>query len=68
MIREHLLDAALLVRFLFQRIEMLQQQISYRVRWLELQGQHAMGGEDAQEHLHSLLDLLDAPEALIHPY
>lgn len=34
---------------------------------LELQWEYALRGEDAEEHLHALLDLLDPTESLIHP-
>jgi hypothetical protein len=46
---------------------MLQQQVSHRVGGLELKRQHAMRGEDAQEHLYSLFHLLRSPKTLIHP-
>jgi hypothetical protein len=46
--------AALALSLLFQFIVLLGEQVSHRVRWLELQGQHALCGEDAQQYLHSV--------------
>jgi hypothetical protein len=67
MICEHLLHTTLLLRLLLQRIEVLQQQVTHRTCWFELEWQHAMGGEDSQEHLHPLLDLFHPTETLVHP-
>src|SRR6476660_7153720 len=66
MVRQHLLHTTLLLGFLLQGVEMLRDEIAHRERWLEVQGQHAIGREDAQEHLNTLLYLLDATKAFIH--
>jgi hypothetical protein len=65
-VREDLLHAALLLRLLLELIEVLQQQVTQRLCGFELEWQHSMRGEDPQEHLHALLDLLDPAEAFIH--
>lgn len=66
-IREHLPDPALLVRLFFERFHVLQQQIPHRIGGFELQEQHAVGGEDAKQHLDPLLNVFHLTEALIHP-
>jgi hypothetical protein len=45
-IGEHLLHPAFLFGFLLERIQMLQQQITQVVHWLEVDGQHAMVAKD----------------------
>ena len=65
MICQHLLYAALLFRFLLQRLEMLQQQIAHGVCGLELERQYLCeakmpNNKDAQQQLHTLLELLGA--------
>jgi hypothetical protein len=57
-ISEYLLHTALLFCFLLQGVEALQQEVAYRICRLELKWQYAKRREDAQEHLHSLLNLL----------
>jgi hypothetical protein len=49
-----------------QRLQVLPQQVTHRIRRCEFERQHAMEGKDAQEHLAPLLDLLDVSEPLIH--
>jgi hypothetical protein len=54
----HLSDAALALSFLFEFVEMLSEEITHGVCRLELQWRHALGGEDPQQHLHPMLQLL----------
>jgi hypothetical protein len=63
-IAERLQHTDLALGLLLQLVEMLGDEILDRVRWLELQRQYAFGGEDSQEHLHAMLELLDARETL----
>gem|GEM_PF-4413715 len=66
-ITECLQHTAFALGFLLQLIKMLGEQIADRVRWLELQGQHAFGREDSKQHLHPMFELLYPAESLIHP-
>jgi hypothetical protein len=45
----------------------LDKQVAHIAGGLELQRVYASRGEDAEEHPHTLLDLLDPMEPLIHP-
>jgi hypothetical protein len=47
-------------------VERQGERVSHRVRWLELLGEHAFGGEDAQQHLHATLKLFRSQEAFAH--
>src|SRR5262249_30182556 len=55
---EQLHDAALILYLLLQLIEMLEHQVTERVRWLVLERQHAAGSEDPKQHLHAVTYLL----------
>ena len=67
MVGQHLLYPAFLFCILLKRIKMLQEQVSYGLRRLELEWQDSRRGKDPQEHLLSLFELLDTSEAFIHP-
>src|SRR5260221_6167864 len=67
MIREPLVEPALLLSLALQIVEMLHEEIADRVGWFEFQGQDATGREDAQEHLHPVPHLPHARFALTHP-
>jgi hypothetical protein len=64
MICERLQRTALALGLLLKVVQMLGEQITYQLRGLELQGQHAFGGEDAQQQLRPMLELLRTRESL----
>jgi len=47
-VSEHLLHTALLLGFLFQSVQVLQEQIDNRVRWLKVKWQGPMSGQRAE--------------------
>jgi hypothetical protein len=51
---EHLLDAALVLGLAFHVVQILHQQVTDGVRWLEFQRQDSLGCKDAHQHLHAL--------------
>jgi hypothetical protein len=65
-ISEELLDTTLILRFILQGAHVLKQQLPHRVCGFEFQRQYSMRGEDAQEHLYPLLDLLNTAEPFIN--
>jgi len=67
MISERLQHTTLTAGLLLQLIELLHQQFAHRVRWLKLQWQYPIGGEDPEQPVHSLLHLFHTLEPFIHP-
>ena len=57
-IAEGLQYPSLALSLVLQLVEVLGEQIAYRLRRFELQWQHAFGGEDSQDHLDAMLQLL----------